>query len=71
MMLDATTLTQASTVYRPTDPEQVIFRSLLAGYTDNELARVEDEIGMFSRTGLLPASIRSLLDAGMDVPAAA
>ena len=64
-MLDATNIVE-NTVYRATDPAQVIYRSLLAGYSENELMRLEDEIGAFSRTGLLPESVRSLLDAGMD-----
>ena len=61
-MLDATTFAQAATVYRATDPAQVIYRSLLSSYSDAQLTRVEDEIGTFSRTGLLPTGIQALLD---------
>lgn len=70
-MLDATNLTRAETVYRATDPTQVIYRSLLSNYSDAELMRLEDEIGTFSRTGLLPSSVRTLLDAGSALPEAA
>ena len=62
-MLDATNLTNAATVYRATDPAQVIYRSLLAGYTDAQLMRLEDELGSYSRTGLLPESVRAILTA--------
>ena len=62
-MLDAATLTNPATVYRATDPEQAIYRSLLAGYTDAELMKLEDEIGTFSITGLLPENVRKLLAA--------
>ncbi len=69
-MLDATNIAE-NTVYRATDPAQVIYRSLLAGYTENELMRLEDEIGTFSATGLLPESVRAILDAGLDMRLAA
>ena len=70
-MLDATTLIEKSTVYRATDPAQVIYRGLLSAYSDEELIRVENAIGTFSLTGLLPESLRTLITAGSDVPAAA
>ncbi len=69
-MLDATNIAE-NIVYRATDPAQVIYRSLLAGYSESELMRLEDEIGTFSATGLLPESVRALLDAGMDIKLAA
>lgn len=69
-MLDATNIVE-NTIYRATDPAQVIYRTLLAGYTEAELIQLEDEIGTFSMTGLLPQSVRSLLSAGMDMKAAA
>ena len=69
-MLDATHFAEA-TIYQAGDPAQVIYRSLLAGYTENELNRLEDEIGTFSRTGLLPESVRALLDVGIEMRLAA
>lgn len=51
-------------VFSANDPAQTIFRSLLEDYTDAELAEIEDEIGAFSRTGMLLPILESLLDAG-------
>ena len=61
-MLDATNLATAATIYRATDPTQVIYRGLLSNFTEAELLRLEDEIGSYSRTGLLPEAVRALLD---------
>lgn len=69
-MLDATNIAE-NIVYRATDAAQVIYRSLLAGYSEEELIRLEDELGIISETGLLPDSIRAILDAGLDIKLAA
>lgn len=60
-MLDATDLIPTNTIYRATDPIQSVYRALLAGYTDTQLMRLEDEISNYSSTGLLPESLRSLI----------
>ena len=70
-MLDATNLNHAAKVYRATDPAQVIYRGLLANFSETELMAVENEIGAFDQTGLLPESLRAILDAGAELPAAA
>lgn len=69
-MLDATNMIQAAT-FRATDPAQAIYRGLLSTFTDAELAKIEEELGTFSRTGLIPLALEELLTAGSDVPAAA
>lgn len=62
-MLDATRLANAATVYRANDPAQLIYRALLAGYTETQLNRLEEELGSYTHTGLLPESVQQLLDA--------
>ncbi|MDU8943695.1 hypothetical protein [Ovoidimarina sediminis] len=69
-MLDATNMIQAAT-FRATDPAQAIYRGLLASFTDEQLAQIEEELGTFSRTGLVPTALEDLLNAGAEVPAAA
>ncbi|MEM9344847.1 MAG: hypothetical protein AAGA87_17540 [Pseudomonadota bacterium] len=51
-------------VYRANDPAQTVYRSLLEAYSDAELAEIEDEIGAFSRTGMLLPTLEDLLTAG-------
>lgn len=71
-MLDATDLiANTTTVYRANDPAQALYRGLLASYSDDELTRLEDAIGAFSLTGLLPERLRALLEAKNGVVAAA
>ena len=69
-MLDATNMIQAAT-FRATDPAQAIYRGLLATFSDAQLAKIEEELGTFSRTGLIPMALEELLSAGAEVPAAA
>ncbi len=69
-MLDATDLMMNPT-FRATDPAQATFRGMLAAFSDAELERVEEELGTFSLTGLIPSALQSLLDAGTGMPAAA
>ena len=69
-MLDAATLTNQATVYRATDPAQMIYRALLAGYTEAQLMQLDDEIATYSSTGLLPSSVEALLNAAEPAVAA-
>lgn len=53
------------------EPEQAAFRSALSKLTDDQIIEIENDLGVFARTGMMAQALVRFLDSGSGMAHAA